>query len=116
AGETVTEPQESALSLTDQTGKGLDRLDRATGNRGRPFGVARAQMFGKFARRVRIAFEIIPIRFLVAEQAMHHRAGERAVGARPAGRPVSWWYSCRRRPPRSWRRAPSARAWHASSH
>ena len=37
----------------------------------------------EFARRVGIALEIIPVGFAVAEQAMHHRAGQRAVGAGP---------------------------------
>jgi hypothetical protein len=40
-------------------------------------------MVREFVRRVGVAFQIIPIRLAVAEQAMHHRAGERAVGARP---------------------------------
>ena len=45
--------------------------------------IARAQMLGELARRVGVAIEIIPVGFAVAEQAMHHRAGERAVGAGP---------------------------------
>ena len=40
-------------------------------------------MLGELARRVGVALEIIPIGLAVAEQAMHHRAGERAVGAGP---------------------------------
>ena len=35
----------------------------------------------QLARRVGVLVEIVPVRLAVAEQAMHHRAGERAVGA-----------------------------------
>ena len=38
-------------------------------------------MVGKRVRRVGVALKIIPIRLAVAEQAMHHRASERPVGA-----------------------------------
>ena len=45
--------------------------------------IARAQMRFELARRVGVAFEIVPVGFAVAEQAVHHRAGQRAVGAGP---------------------------------
>jgi hypothetical protein len=38
-------------------------------------------MLGELARRIGILVEIVPVGFVVAEQAVHHRAGERAVGA-----------------------------------
>ena len=37
----------------------------------------------EFSRRIGVTFEIIPVGVAVAEQTMHHRAGERAVGAGP---------------------------------
>ncbi len=81
AREAVAEPEEGALALADQSGELLDRLDRRAGDRRRPGRIARAQMRFKLARRVGVFVEIIPVRLAVAEQAMHHRAGERAVGA-----------------------------------
>ena len=38
---------------------------------------------GELVRRVGVALQIIPVGFAVAEQAMHHRASQRAVGAGP---------------------------------
>ena len=83
AGEAIAEPEIGALAFADEAGERLDRLGRTAGDPRRPGRIARAQMLGKLARRVGVAVEIIPIRLAVAEQAMHHRAGERAVGAGP---------------------------------
>ena len=83
AGEAVAEAEIGALPLADQPGEGLDGLDRTAGDARRPVRIARAQMFGKLARRVGVALEIVPIGVLVAEQTMHDRTGERAVGAGP---------------------------------
>ena len=38
-------------------------------------------MRGKFLRRVGVTLEIVLVGFAVTKQTMHHRAGERAVGA-----------------------------------
>ena len=83
ARKSITEPKIGAFVVADEPGKRLDRFDRRAGNARRPYGVAGAQMLGKLARRIGVAVEIVPVGFVVAEQAMHHRAGERAVGARP---------------------------------
>ena len=82
AREAVAEAEEGALVVADQFGESLDGLDRRAGDRGGPSRIARAQMRFQFARRVGVFVQVIPIGFAVAEQAMHHRAGERAVGAR----------------------------------
>ena len=50
------------------------------GDRRRPSRIAGAQMRLEFARRVGVFFKIIPIGLAVTEQAMHHRAGKRAIG------------------------------------
>src|ERR1700685_2875006 len=83
ARETVTEPEIGALALAGEARKFLDRLRRAAGDARRPLRVARAQMLLELMRRVGVAFQIIPVSVAIAEQAMHHRAGERAVGAGP---------------------------------
>ena len=81
AREAVTETEIGPLGRTDQAGEGLDRLDRAAGDAGRPFRSAPAQVLFELAWDIRVAVEIGPVGFSVAKQAMHDRAGERAVGA-----------------------------------
>ena len=57
--------------------------DRAAGDRARPIPASASQMRLEFARHVGVAVEIVAVGIAVAEQAMHDRAGERAVGAGP---------------------------------
>ena len=40
-------------------------------------------MLGKLARRVGVTIKVVPIGLVVAEQTMHHGAGECAIGAGP---------------------------------
>ncbi len=81
AREAVAEAVERARPFAGKAGEGFDRLDRAAGDFRRPVRAARAHMFGKLVRRVGVAFEIIPVGFVVAKQAVHHRASQRPVGA-----------------------------------
>ena len=81
AGKAVAEPEEGALVGGDQPCEFLDGLDRAAGDRGGPLRRPRLHMRFEFARRIGVAIEIIPVGSAVAEQAMHDRAGQRAVGA-----------------------------------
>ena len=83
ARKSIAQPKICALVLADELGECFDRFHGRAGDLRRPLRIARAQMRGEFARRVGVAVEIIPIRFVVAEQAMHHRAGKRAIGTRP---------------------------------
>ncbi len=83
AREAVAEPEEGALVVADQPREGLDGLGRAAGDARRPGRIARFDVRGELVRRVGVALQIIPVGFAVAEQAMHHRAGQRAVGAGP---------------------------------
>ncbi len=83
AGEAVTEPEIGALPLADQAGEFLDRRRRAAGDLRRPIRIARTHMVLELARRIGVTLEIIPVGLAVAEQAMHHRAGQRTVGAGP---------------------------------
>ena len=81
--EAVAEAEKRALALAREAREGLDGRGRAAGDGGRPMRVARAQMLLELARRIRVAIEIVPVRPAIAEQAMHDRAGQRAVGAGP---------------------------------
>ena len=81
AREAVAEPKKSALALADQSGELLDGLHRRAGDRRGPGRIAVPQVRFQLARRVGVFVEIIPVRVAVAEQAMHHRAGQRAVAA-----------------------------------
>ena len=49
----------------------------------RPGGVTRAQMLPQLAREVGVFREVVEVGEAVAEQHMHHGAGERAIGAGP---------------------------------
>jgi hypothetical protein len=80
--ESIAETKIGALVVADELGESFNGFHRRSGDPRCPLRIARAQMFGQFARRVGISLEIVPIGFVVAEQAMHHRAGERAVGTR----------------------------------
>ena len=77
----VAEPEEGPLCCADQARELLDRFRGTAGDLLRPLRRARAHVLGKFLRHIGVAIEIIPIRLAVAEQAMHHRQRERAVGA-----------------------------------
>ncbi len=81
AAEAIAEAEIGALALGDELGERLDGLDRTAGDLRRPFGRTRAHMLLELARRVGVFFEILAVRKAIAEQAVHHRAGERAVGA-----------------------------------
>ena len=83
AREAVAEPEKSALVVADQPREGLDGLDRAAGDGRRPLRAAAAQMRFELVRRIGVALQIIPVGVAIAEQAMHHRARQRAVGAGP---------------------------------
>ncbi len=81
AGKAVAEPKEGALVGGDEPCKFLDRLHRTSGDGRGPLRRPRLHMRLQFARHVGVAVEIIPVGGAVAEQAMHHRTGQRAVGA-----------------------------------
>ena len=83
AGKAIAEAEEGALGFADRAGKGLDLLDRNAANRRRPFRAASFEMRLELTRAIGIFFHIFAIGIAVAEQRMHHAAGERAVGARP---------------------------------
>ena len=82
ASEAETETEIGALGRADEPGEGLDLLDRQAGDGGSPLRIAAFQMLREFVRMIGVALEIIPIRKAVAEENVHHCAGERPVGAR----------------------------------
>ena len=83
AGEAVAEPEERALVAADQRRERFDIVDGEPGDRARPVRIARADMRLEPPRIVGVTGHIIAVGMAVAEQHVHHRAGERAVGPRP---------------------------------
>ena len=82
AREAVAEAEEGALVVADEPGEFLDGLDRRAGDRRGPVAARALRRCASSSRGASVyLFEVVPVRLAVAEQAMHHRAGERAVGA-----------------------------------
>ena len=81
AAEAVAEAEEGAPGLADRLGKGLDLGDGKAGDRGGPLRRPVAQVCLELARRVGVFLEIIPVGKSIAEEDVHDRAGEGAVGA-----------------------------------
>ena len=79
----IAEPEVRALVLGDEVGESFDGFDGQPVIRDAHSGSRVRKCSASFPRRVGVALEIFPIRLVVAKQAMHHRAGERAVGAGP---------------------------------
>ena len=83
AGEAVAETEIGLGCGADHLGEGLDLGDAQAGDGARPLGRARPQMRFQLARAVGVFFQIRPVGVAVAEQHVHHRAGERTVRAGP---------------------------------
>ena len=83
AREAVAEAEIGALGVAHQAGEFFDGRDVASRDGRGPLRRARAQMLLELARRIGVTVEIGAIGLVVAKQAMHHRAGERSVGAGP---------------------------------
>ena len=83
AGEAVSEPEIGPRRRTHHFGKRLDLGDGQSGYRARPRRRAARQVRFELARAVGVFLQIRPVGIAVAEQHVHHRAGERAVGAGP---------------------------------
>ena len=81
AREAVAEPEERALVAADQRRESFDVLDGEPRDRARPARIARAHMRLEPLRIVGMARHVVAVGPAVAEQHMHHRAGERAVRA-----------------------------------
>ena len=81
ASEAVAEAEVGFLGRADEMGEGLDFGDAEPGDGGSPFGCARPQMLFQSARVVGVFFEIGAIGHAIAEQDMHDRASECAIGA-----------------------------------
>ena len=81
AREAVAEAEEGALASCRRASRRPRSPRPAAGDRRGPGGVAAAQMRLELARAVGVALEVVPIGVAVAEEHVHDRAGERAVGA-----------------------------------
>ena len=84
ARESVAETEIGPLRFADEAGKGLDLPGGKPGDRRCPFGRTGLQMRFQAGRVVRVTVEIVAVGEAVAEQDVHDRAGERAVGPGPA--------------------------------
>src|SRR3954465_11977718 len=80
--EAVAETEKRALGLADRLGESLDLGDGKAGDCRSPFWSLIAQVRFELTRRVGVFLEIVPVGVAVAEEDVHHGAGEGAVGAR----------------------------------
>ena len=83
AGEAIAKAEESAPGLADCARESLDLGSRHAANCGRPFRRTRLQMRLKLVRTIRVFRHIGAVGQPLAEQHMHHAAGERTIGAWP---------------------------------
>ena len=80
AREAVAEPEERALMPSDERRESLDLPDREPGDGARPCRRAVAEMGFERRGRVGKARHVVAVGQTIAEERVHHRAGERAVG------------------------------------
>ena len=81
--EPVADPHIGALGPSVERGEGLDLLGRKARDPGGPAGSARLQVSLQLGWAVGVFLHELPVGVAVAEQNVHDRAGERAVGAGP---------------------------------
>ena len=81
ARETVAATDVAALGAAIQRREFFDLLHRQAGDRRRPLGAARLQMHLQRVGIVGVARHVGAVGVAVAERHVHHRAGQRAVGA-----------------------------------
>ena len=81
AREPVAKPEEGALRRADQPRERLYLVNRQPGDRRRPVRRARPQMLLEPLRIIGVSLQIVAVGQAVAEQNMHDRAGQRAVGS-----------------------------------
>ena len=81
AREAVTDAQIAGLGATVQPGEGNDLLDRQPGDVGRPLRRARREVRFDRRRKIGVTGEKIAIGQPLGQQHVHHRAGQRPVGA-----------------------------------